>query len=115
MFLGDLFWNGVYPFIDNENGGSIDGMIRALDRVLEEASPKTVIVPGHGPVGTRDDLKEFRDMLAAIRGQVAQLKVQGKTLTEITAAKPTAKYDAKYGHFVIGPDFFTKIVYEGLK
>ena len=115
MFLGDLFWNGAYPFIDNQNGGSIDGMIRALEGILTRASDRSVIVPGHGPAGTRSELKEFRDMLVAIRANVATLKKQGKTLTQIIAAKPTAQYDAKFGKFVIGPDLFTKIVYDGLK
>jgi len=113
--LGDLFWNGVYPFIDNENGGGIDGMIKADDAILAQLDDKVVIVPGHGPVGTRKDLQAFRDMLAGIRDNVAALKKQGKSRDEVIAAKPTAKYDAVYGHFVIDPDFFTRIVYDGLK
>ncbi|MBK6509329.1 MAG: MBL fold metallo-hydrolase [Haliea sp.] len=115
LFLGDLFWNGAYPFIDNQNGGSIDGMIRALEGILMRVSDRSVVVPGHGPAGTRSELKEFRDMLVAIRANVATLKDQGKTLTQVTAAKPTAQYDARFGQFVIGPDLFTKIVYDGLK
>jgi glyoxylase-like metal-dependent hydrolase (beta-lactamase superfamily II) len=115
VFLGDLFWNGVYPFIDNEHGGSIDGMIRADNAILAAVKDDTVIVPGHGPVGNHAQLTEFRDMLVAIRDKVAALKKQGKTLPEVVAAKPTAAFDAKYGNFVIGPDFFTKLVYDGLK
>lgn len=113
--LGDLFWNGVYPFIDNEHGGGIDGMIRADDAILARLDDDVVLVPGHGPVGTKKQFQDFRDMLAAIRDNVAALKKQGKTLDEVIAAKPTAKYDAVYGQFVITPDFFTRIVYEGLK
>ncbi|WP_205287572.1 MBL fold metallo-hydrolase [Luteibacter jiangsuensis] len=113
--LGDLFWNGVYPFIDNEHGGGIDGMIAADDAILARLKDDVVIVPGHGPVGTKKQLKEFRDMLADIRDNVAALKKQGKTRDEVVAAKPTAKYDDVYGHFVIGPDFFARIVYDGLK
>jgi glyoxylase-like metal-dependent hydrolase (beta-lactamase superfamily II) len=115
VFLGDLFWNGVYPFIDNENGGSITGMVSALDSILPKIGDKTVVVPGHGPVGNKADLQDFRDMLAGIRDNVAALKKQGKSRAEIIAAKPTAKYDAKYGHFVIDPDFFAGIAYDGLK
>jgi glyoxylase-like metal-dependent hydrolase (beta-lactamase superfamily II) len=115
MVLGDLFWNGVYPFIDNENGGSIDGMIHADNEILAVATDSMVIVPGHGPVGNRAQLAEFRDMLVGIRKNVAALKKQGKTLAEAVAAKPTAAYDAKFGNFVISPDLFTKIVYDGLK
>lgn len=113
--LGDLFWNGVYPFIDNQNGGGIDGMIKGDDAILAQLNDDVIIVPGHGPVGTRKQLQDFRDMLAGIRANVAELKQQGKTEDEVVAAKPTAKYDAVYGHFVINPDFFTRIVYSGLK
>ncbi|SEN12766.1 Glyoxylase, beta-lactamase superfamily II [Luteibacter sp. UNCMF331Sha3.1] len=113
--LGDLFWNGVYPFIDNENGGGIDGMIKADDAILAQLDDNVVIAPGHGPVGNKKDLQAFRDMLAGVRDNVAALKKQGKSRDEVVAAKPTAKYDAVYGHFVIDPDFFTRIVYDGLK
>jgi glyoxylase-like metal-dependent hydrolase (beta-lactamase superfamily II) len=113
--LGDLFWNGVYPFIDNENGGGIDGMIKADDAILARLKDDVILAPGHGPVGTKKQLREFRDMLAGVRDKVAALKKQGKSRDEVVAAKPTAQYDAVYGHFVIDPDFFTRIVYDGLK
>lgn len=113
--LGDLFWNGVYPFIDNENGGGIDGMIKADDAILAALNDDVVLVPGHGPVGTKKQFRDFRDMLAGVRDKVAALKKQGKSRDEVVAAKPTAQYDAIYGHFVIDPDFFTRIVYDGLR
>lgn len=113
--LGDLFWNGVYPFIDNENGGGIDGMIKADDAILARLKDDVILAPGHGPVGTKKQFREFRDMLAGVRDKVAALKKQGKSRDEVVAAKPTAQYDAVYGHFVIDPDFFTRIVYDGLK
>ncbi|WP_426284519.1 MBL fold metallo-hydrolase [Luteibacter sp. E-22] len=113
IFLGDLFWNGVYPFIDNENGGGIDGMVRVLDRILPTIGDKAVVVPGHGPVGNKADVKDFRDMLAGIRDKVAALKKEGRSRDEVIAAKPTAAWDAKYGHFVIDPDFFARIAYDG--
>jgi len=113
--LGDLFWNGVYPFIDNEHGGGIDGMIKADDAILARLDDNVIIVPGHGPVGSKKQLKDFRDMLAGIRDKVVAMKKAGKSLDEVIAAKPTAEYDAIYGHFVIAPDFFTRIVYEGVK
>jgi len=113
--LGDLFWNGVYPFIDNENGGGINGMIAADDAILAQLDDNVIIVPGHGPVGTKKQLKDFRDMLAGVRDNVLALKKQGKTRDEVIAAKPSAKYDAVYGHFVIDPDFFVRIVFDGLR
>lgn len=115
LALGDTFWNGHYPFIDNGVGGSIDHMINWANKALKVCTPKTLVVPGHGPVGNRAQLSEFKDMLVTIRGNVATLKKQGKTLDETIAAKPTAAFDQKYGNFVINGDLFTRIVYDGLK
>ncbi len=115
LHTGDTFWNGIYPFIDYSTGGNIDGSIRAADANLAATTDKTIIIPGHGrPVSNRAELKEYRDMLVAIRGNVAALKKQGKSLEDIVSAKPTAAYDAKWGQFVIGPALFTKLVYEGV-
>jgi glyoxylase-like metal-dependent hydrolase (beta-lactamase superfamily II) len=114
LVLGDIFWNGVYPFIDNAHGGGIKQAIAWADHALKRAGPKTIVVPGHGPVGNRAQLEEFRNMLVSIRDKVAALKKQGKSLDEIIAAKPTADFDAKYGNFVIDPAFFTRLVYAGL-
>jgi len=115
MHVGDTFWNGIYPFIDYSTGGSIDGMISACDRSLAAVSNDTIIIPGHGkPVSNKAELTDFRDMLAAIRDNVAKLKKAGKTRDEAVAAKPTAAFDAKWGQFVIDPAFFTKLVYEGV-
>jgi len=114
VHVGDIFWNGIYPFIDYSTGGSIDGSIRAAEANLAMTTDKTIVVPGHGPVGTRADLVAFRDMLVGIRGNVAMLKRQGRSLDDVIAAKPTAACDAKWGGFVIDPAFFTKLVYEGV-
>lgn len=114
LVLGDIFWNGVYPFIDNAHGGGINQAIRWADHAIKRCGANTVVIPGHGPVGGRAELVEFRTMLATIRDNVAALKKQGKSLDEIIAAKPTAAFDAKYGGFVIDPAFFTRLVYAGL-
>jgi glyoxylase-like metal-dependent hydrolase (beta-lactamase superfamily II) len=111
LALGDIFWNGHYPFIDNAHGGGIDDTIRWVNESLKLAGAKTLIVPGHGPVGSRAQLVEFRDMLIAVRDNVARLKREGKSLEEVMSAKPTAAYDAKWGGFVIDPAFFTRLVY----
>lgn len=115
LALGDIFWNGVYPFVDNSTGGGIDNVIRWVNASLSLATEKTVIVPGHGPVGTRAQLVEFRDMLVGVRERVARLKRQGKTVEEVVVAGPTADYDAKWGGFVIDGPFFTRLVYAGIK
>ncbi|MDM0015065.1 MBL fold metallo-hydrolase [Variovorax sp. J22P168] len=112
--LGDIFWNGHYPFIDYGAGGSIDGMIRLANVGLKQGTENTIIIPGHGPVGDRTQLREYRDMLVAIRRNISTLKKQGKSLAEIVAQKPTAKFDAKYGDYVIDPAFFILLVYTGV-
>jgi glyoxylase-like metal-dependent hydrolase (beta-lactamase superfamily II) len=115
LHAGDTFWNGIYPFIDYSTGGSIDGTIAACDANLAAATNDTIIIPGHGqPVSTKAELQAFRDMLVAIRDNVAKLKKQGRSRDETVAAKPTAAFDAKWGQFVIDPGFFTRLVYEGV-
>jgi len=114
LALGDIFWNGYYPFIDNGVGGGIDGMIRWVNTSLASVTDKTIVIPGHGPVGNRPQLVEFRDMLVAIRENVSRLKKQGKSIEEVVAAKPTAAYDDKWGGYVINGAFFTRLVYAGV-
>jgi len=112
--VADTFWNGHYPFIDYSTGGSIDGMIRAAEANVARANDDTIVIPGHGPIGNKAQLVEFRDMLVAIREKVSALKKQGKSLDEVIASKPTADFDAKWGGFVIDGDFFTRLVYAGV-
>ena len=114
LHVADTFWNGHYPFIDYSTGGSIDGMIRAAGANVARVTDKTIVIPGHGPIGNKSRLIEFRDMLVAIREKVAALKEQGKSRDEVVAVKPTANYDAKWGRFVINGDFFTRLVYAGV-
>lgn len=114
LHVGDTWWNGIYPFIDYSTGGSIDGMIRATEHNLSIATNDTVIIPGHGAIGKKAELLEYRDMLTTVRQNVAKLKKQGRSLSETIAAKPTAAYDAKFGQFLITPAFFTTLVYAGV-
>lgn len=111
---GDTWFNGFYPFIDYSTGGSIDGMIAASSLNLARTASSTIIIPGHGPVGTRAQLKEFHDMLATVRGNVAALKAKGMALDAAIAAKPTAAFDAKWGGGSRKPDDFVGLVYQGV-
>ena len=111
---GDTWWNGHYPFIDYSTGGNIDGMIKAAEANISMVTDKTIVIPGHGPVGGKAEMIEYRDVLVTIRDRVAALKKEGKSLNEVVAAKPTAAYDAKWGGFFINGEFFTRLVYKGL-
>jgi glyoxylase-like metal-dependent hydrolase (beta-lactamase superfamily II) len=114
LHTGDTWWNGHYPFIDYSTGGSLNGMIKAAEANLAMVTDKTIVVPGHGPVGGKTEMIEYRDILASIRDRVAALKGEGKSLNEIVAAKPTAAYDAKWGTGFVNGEFFTKLVYKGV-
>jgi glyoxylase-like metal-dependent hydrolase (beta-lactamase superfamily II) len=115
LHTGDTFWNGIYPFIDYSTGGGIKGMIKAAEANVAAAGNDTIIIPGHGqPVSNKAELSAYRDMLVAIHENVAKLKQQGRSVEETVAAKPTAAFDAKWGQFVISPEFFTRLVYQGV-
>ena len=110
IHMGDVFWNRLYPLIDTGSGGTIDGMIAACDRALGLASAKTRIIPGHGPLGSRDDLVAYRDMLAAIAGRIRKMIRDGMKLEEITASKVTADFDGVWGKGFIPPHKFAEMV-----
>jgi glyoxylase-like metal-dependent hydrolase (beta-lactamase superfamily II) len=114
LMTGDTWWNGHFPFIDYSTGGSLAGTIRAVEANIAAVAADTIVVPGHGPVAGRAELLECRDMLTTVRDAVAVLKKQGRTLDETIAAKPTARYDAKWGGFLISGGVFTGLVYQGV-
>ncbi|MEM7356996.1 MAG: MBL fold metallo-hydrolase [Acidobacteriota bacterium] len=115
VHMGDLYFNGMYPFIDYSSGGSIDGVIHGVEKVLAMADDKTQIIPGHGPLSNRAELTAYRDMLRGVRDAIAPLVEAGKTLEEVVAAKPTAPFDEKWAKGFIPPEGFCKIVYNTLK
>jgi len=112
--VGDIFSNHVYPIIDLASGGSIDGTILSVDRILAQTDEQTKIIPGHGPVATRADLQDYRDMLVQIRQRIKALIAAGKTMDETVAATPTKDFDTKWGGGYVTPDVFTKIVFSSL-
>jgi glyoxylase-like metal-dependent hydrolase (beta-lactamase superfamily II) len=115
VHAGDTFFNGLYPFIDTSSGGSVAGVLRAADRILAMSGERTKIIPGHGPLGAKADLKAYRDMLAAVSGNIAAQIKQGKKLEEVVASKPSAQFDAKWGKGFLAPDKFVEMLYGNLK
>jgi glyoxylase-like metal-dependent hydrolase (beta-lactamase superfamily II) len=114
VHMGDVFFNGGYPFVDTSSGGRVDGVIAAADRVLAGTSGTTRIIPGHGPLATRADLQAYRDVVKTLRDRIAKLKAEGKSRDEVIAAKPTADHDAKWGGGFMKGDTFTGLVYDSL-
>jgi len=100
---GDLFLTTTYPIIDRRNGGSIQGVIDGLNRLLDITIPKdkaeggTYVVPGHGRLADEADVVEYRDMVTIVRDRIQDLIRKGKTLAEVKAAHPTFDYDGRYG------------------
>jgi cyclase len=114
IHMGDTFFNGFYPFIDAGTGGKISGMIAAADKVLPLANKDTKIVPGHGPLGNKEDLTKFRGLLATAQERMQKLKSAGKTEQEAIAAKPFADLDAVWGHGMLNGEQFAQVVYLAL-
>ncbi len=109
-------WNGVYPMIDYSTGGHIDGTIQAAEaNVVMTTDATSIVIPGHGrPVSNRAELVAFRDMLVGVRARVAEAKRGGASLEAVQSTRPTQPWHAAWGGFVIGPDLFTRLVYEGV-
>ena len=114
IHMGDVFFNGNYPFIDLGSGGSIDGVIKAVAKGLKKAHMDTRIIPGHGPLADVVDLMGYRDRRQIVRDKVWTLKQKGASLEEVLAAKPSAKFDEAYGGGFIKPEKFVESIYQSL-
>ena len=114
LHLGDVFFNGFYPFIDAGTGGSINGMIRGASMAIGRADNQTKIIPGHGPVGDKAALTKYRDVLVTVRDRIQTQKKEGKKLEEVIASKPTAEFDDPWGKGFMMPNDFIGLVYNTL-
>jgi glyoxylase-like metal-dependent hydrolase (beta-lactamase superfamily II) len=114
LATGDIVFFGRYPNIDFAYGGSIDGMIRGVDELISFAKETTTIVPGHGPVGNKAMMREYREMLVVARDRIRRLKAAGKTEDEVVDAKPNADYDARFGLDARSNGNFVRVVYRSL-
>jgi cyclase len=114
LHMGDVFFNGMYPFIDASTGGNIAGMIGGAEKGLEIADDQTKVVPGHGPLGDKAALQRAHDMLVTVRDRVKALKDSKKSLADTIAAKPTADLDADWGSGFTKGDAFVRLVYSTL-
>ena len=114
LTAGDLFFNGRYPFMDYSTGATLPGMIQAVDAILKMVDADTLIVPGHGPVGTKAQLVEFREMLGLTHDAISQLIKRGKTLEQTLAAEPTKATDDNWsGHGYLTGARFVTMLYQG--
>jgi cyclase len=112
--MGDCVWNGTYPYIDVGSGGSLRGLIRAANAGLLLADGATKIIPGHGPVGGREALRAYRDMLVEVEKRIQPLVTEGRSADEIARMKPLADLDAAWGGGFINPERFIQTVVDDL-
>ena len=114
IHAGDLFFNGFYPFIDVNHGGSLKGMIKGLDKILRIADDQTKIISGHGPLGDRQQLASYRQMLGVAYERLRTLKAEGKTAEEAAAAKPLDDLEATWGDGLFKSDQWIQLIYSGV-
>ena len=115
IMTGDFYRSIQFPNIDRANGGSLPGLVDALNAVIANAGPNTKVVPGHGPVVDRAAVTAHRDMVVAIRDKVATMVREGKTQEQVVAAKPTSDFDAKVQQPGTTGDRFVGQLYAELK
>ena len=111
---GDLFFNGMFPFIDLDNGGSVAGYMAGQQRIMDLADDKTIIIPGHGPIARRTDLREAVNVLADAEARVKKLVEAGMTQEEVLEANPLADYHDKWNWFFITTEKMTITLYRSL-
>lgn len=110
IHAGDMFFNKVFPFIDLNHGGNIDGFIAGQRRILEIANDETRIIPGHGPLGNRTDLQAAVDMLVEVQVSMRPLIDQGLSMEEVLQREPLAPF-ADWAWFHISIERMTKVIY----
>lgn len=113
VHMGDDFFNGNFPFIDTENGGSVKGLIANIDKVLATVPDDAKIIPGHGELSDKAGLRKYADVLKGTAAAVQRGIAAGKTLEQLKAEKVLAEWDA-WGKGFIKTDMFTETLYKEL-
>ena len=114
IHLGDVFFSNSYPFIDVDNGGSLDGMIEFLEKVILMINDDTIIMPGHGDIASTNDIKETILMLKTIRNRILELINKGQSLEDVLKSEITKDYDNKYNTISMRGMFIDR-AYESIK
>ncbi|SRR5579875_232559 len=114
LHTGDLLFNGFYPVIDYSTGGWVGGMARAAEEIARRCDAKTKVIPGHGPLASKEDVKAAGEMLSTVTQRLEKLIQEGKSADEAVAAAPTKDFDGKFGHGAFKPDAWTRIAYTSI-
>ncbi len=114
VHLGDLFFNGFYPFIDASSGGSALGVVKGVEGVLASIHDDTLVIPGHGPLASKADLQKYHDFLKSAVSRIAALKALGRTVEQIIAAEPLKEFEVEWGDGFLKTDMWISIVYAAI-
>ena len=114
LHMGDCFLNGSFPVVDYSTGGIFTGIIAAADRALEMTDARTRIIPGHGPVASREDLRQWREMLVTILERVRKAVAAGATLEQVKAARPTREWDERFPKSFVTADHVVEEAYRAV-
>jgi len=112
LHMGDTFFNGFFPFIDQSSGGSLDGVIAAAEKALSMVNADTMIIPGHGPLSKKADLENYLTMLSDVKTAMTPLISAGKSRKEVVAANPLEEIGQTWGNGFLKTDVFTGIVFD---
>lgn len=115
IHTGDIYFNGGYPYIDLDSGGSFDGLIAAQEKILSLCDDDTKIIPGHGPLSSKAVMAPYVDMLKDVRARIAALIAQGLTEDQAVKADPLKDLNAKWGTGFISGEALTRTAYKSLK
>lgn len=116
IHMGDTYFQGKFPFIDLDSGGSIDGYIASIDKVLMIADNETKIIPGHRSLSNKEELKIYKKMLVTLRDRVQKAIDAGKTLEEVmNDSSITKEYKKEYGGWFITAKVMRTTIYKSLK
>ena len=113
VHMGDDFFNGVFPFIDIDSGGSVQGLIKNIEEIIPQLKADTKVIPGHGPLGNVDDLKKYRDFLKDTYAIVDAGVKKGKTLDQLKQEKALSKYD-NWAWDTITANDYLEVVYKDI-
>lgn len=114
IHTGDLVFNGSYPFIDTQSGGTLAGVIAAAELIISMSDDKTRIIPGHGKLATVADIREYHEMLTTVRDRLRVYLEEGLSLMAISTRDPLEDFNEKWGQGFMTPDVWLKIIYEDM-
>lgn len=114
LHTGDVFFENMYPFIDTSSGGTVGGVIEAIEAVLPMLDEETRIVPGHGPITDKKGMVAYQKMLQSIQKNIAGQIIAGHSEEQVVLSKPTKAFDERYASGFLKPDNFVRLIYQNI-